>query len=95
MILSSMPFSSRIRITPMARASTTVSGMHRLLAQDEGVERIAVVAVGAGDEAVVGRVVDGAVEHAVEPQQARFLVELVLVLAAHRHFDDRREGVRR
>ena len=65
--------------------------MHRLLPQHQRVERIAVIAERARDEAVIGRIVDGAVEHAIEPQQARLLVELVLVLAAVRDFDDDRK----
>ena len=91
MILSSIPFSSRMRITPMARASTMVSGHDRLLADHQRVERVAVVAEGARDEAVVGGIVDGAVSTRSSLQQPGFLVELVLVLAPHRDFDDDRE----
>ena len=65
-----------------------VSGIDGLLTQHQRVERVAVVAEGARDEAVVGGIVHGAVEYAVEPQQAGLLVQLVLVLAAHRNFDD-------
>ena len=91
MILSSSPFSSRIRITPIARASMIVSGMTGFLAEHQRVERVAIFAEGAGNEAVVGGIVDGAVQYPVELQQAGLLVELVLVLAPHRHFDDDRE----
>jgi hypothetical protein len=80
--LSSIPFSSRIRITPIARAFHDRQRVHRFLAEHERVERIAVVAVGARDEAVVGGIVHRAVEHAIEPQQPGLLVQLVLVLAA-------------
>jgi hypothetical protein len=38
----------------------------RLLAEDEDVQGVAVVAVGAGDEAVIRGVVDRAVEDAVQ-----------------------------
>ena len=65
--------------------------MHRLLPEHQRVERIAVVAERARDEAVVGGIVHGAVQHAVEPQQAGLLVQLVLVLAALRNFDDDRK----
>jgi len=61
--------------------------VHGLLAQHQRIQRIPIVTERARDEAVVGRVVHGAVEHAVEPHEARFLVELVLVLAAHRDLD--------
>src|SRR5690606_7804403 len=44
-------------------------------------------------EAVVGRIVDGAVEDAIQAQQPGFLVELVLVLAAFGNLDD--DGERR
>ena len=44
----------------MARARTMRERHHRLLAEHQHVERVAVVAVGLRDEAVVGRVVDGA-----------------------------------
>src|SRR5687767_8017837 len=60
----------------------------RLLAEDERVQRIPVIAIRAGNESVVGGVVDGAVEHAIEAQQARLLIELVLVLAALGDLDD-------
>ena len=66
--------------------------MHRLLAEHQRIERIAVVAERARDEAVIGRVVHRAVEDAVEPKEPRLLVELVLVLAALRDLDDDREG---
>ena len=61
---------------------------HGLLAEHQGVERVAVFAEGPGDEGVVGGIVHGAVEYSVELQQARFLVELILVLAPRRHFED-------
>jgi hypothetical protein len=64
-----------------------------LLAEHERVERIPVVAVGARDEAVVGRVVHRAVEDAVEAQQPCLLIELVLVLAAFGNLDDDRKCV--
>src|SRR5262245_42593967 len=65
---------------------------HRLLAQDQRVERVAVAAVAARNESVVGRVVHGAGENAIEPEEPRPLVELVLVLAALRDLDDDREA---
>ena len=65
--------------------------MDRLLAEHQRIERVAIVAEGPRDEAVVGRIVDGAVQHAIETQQAGLLVQLVLVLAALRNFDDDRE----
>ena len=75
----------------MARASTRVKRMHRLLADHQRIERIAVVAERPGDEAVVGGIVHGAVQHPIQTQQSGLLVQLVLVLAAFRHFDDDRE----
>ena len=63
--------------------------------QDEHVERIAVVAQGAGEEAVVAGVVHGAVEHAVEAEDAELLVELVLVALVGRDLDDGGDDLRR
>ncbi len=62
--------------------------MNGLLAQDQSIERISVVAIRARNEAVVGRIVHGAVEHPVETQEARLLVEFVFVGAALGDFDD-------
>src|SRR5207248_10077864 len=45
-------------------------------------------------EAVVGRIVHGAVKHAVDAEQPRRLVELVLDLRALRDLDDRAEVLR-
>src|SRR5207249_6497343 len=59
----------------------------RLLTEHEHVERIAVLAVGPGQEAVIGGVVDRAVEHAIDAQQARRLVQLVLDLRALGNLD--------
>ena len=59
-----------------------------LLAQHQHVERVVVVAVGARHKAVVGRVVYRAVQHAIDAQQARCLVQLVLHLRAHRDLDE-------
>ena len=65
--------------------------LDRLLHQHEDVERVVVLAVGARDEPVVRRVVDGAVQHAIEPQQAGRLVDLVLEVRAARNLDHRRQ----
>ena len=65
----------------------------RLLAEHQRIERVAVVAERARDEAVVGRIVHGAVEHAIESQEAGLLVQLVLVLASLRDLDDDGEGL--
>src|ERR671910_393643 len=67
--------------------------MYRLLPEHQRVERIAVIAEGARNEAVVRRVVHRAVEHTVQPEQPGFLVQLVLVLAAFWNLDDDRKRV--
>ena len=64
---------------------------HRLLAQHQDVQRIVVFRQGLRDEAVVGRIVDRRVEDAVQLEQPRFLVQLVLDARPHRDLDDRRE----
>jgi hypothetical protein len=63
-------------------------GDHGILSENEDVHGIAVVPVGAGNEAVVGRVVDRAVEDPVEVEESRRLVQLVLGVAALRDLDD-------
>src|SRR5512137_938221 len=64
-----------------------------LLAVDQDVERVPVVAVGAGHEPVVGRVVDRAEEDAVDAEQAARLVQLVLHLRSGGDLDDGRDGL--
>src|SRR5207302_3293560 len=59
-----------------------------LLPENQDVERIVVEAIGLRQKAVVRRVVNRAVQHPVEPQEARTLVELVLHLRAFRDLDD-------
>ncbi len=63
--------------------------------QHEHVQWITVVAEGTGEEAVVSGVVDGAVEHAVEPENTQRLVELVLVPLVGGNLDDGGHQVRR
>ena len=53
----------------------------RVLQQHQGVERVAVLGEGVGDEPVVGRVEGGREQAAVEPHHARHMVVLVLVAA--------------
>jgi hypothetical protein len=66
----------------------------RLLAQHQHVERIVVLGQSLGDESIVGRVVDGGVENAVEFDQAAGLVELALHAGAEGTFNDRLELAR-
>jgi hypothetical protein len=68
--------SSRIPSTPIA-----------LLAEDEHVQRVTVVAERPRQETVVRRVVHRRVQDAIEPQQAGRLVQLVLHLRALRDLD--------
>jgi hypothetical protein len=58
------------------------------LAEHEHVKRVVVLRQRLRDEAVVGRVVDGRVQHAVELDQAGDLVELVLHRRAEGDLDD-------
>ena len=60
---------------------------HRLVAEHQHVERIAVLAVGARHESVVRRVDDRAVEDAIDAQEAALLVELVFHARATRDLD--------
>ena len=63
-------------------------GLYGLGADDQHVQRVPVVAVGAGDKAVVGGVMRRRVEDAVQDDEAGLLVELVFLLAALRYLDD-------
>ena len=66
-------------------------GIDGRVAEDEHVQRVAVVRQRAGQKAVVGGIDRGSIEHAVEPQQPRFLVQLIFFLAALRDLDERLE----
>ncbi len=72
----------------MARAWISVSGTTASWQKHQHVERIVVLGQRLRDEAVVRRVIDGRVEHAIELDQAALLVELVLHARAERDFDD-------
>src|SRR5437867_2081344 len=67
----------------------------RFLAEHEHIERVPIVAVSLGDESVIRRVVHGAEENTVDPQQSALLVELVLGLRALGDLDDHRHDLRR
>ena len=62
--------------------------LYGLGADDQDVQRVPVVAVGAGDKAVVRGVMRRGIEDAVEDDEAGLLVELILFLAALRDLDD-------
>src|SRR5262249_8742138 len=64
---------------------------HLSLAQDEYIKRIIVGAVRSRNKAVICRVMDGAIENAVHPQQAGRLVQLVLDFRPSRDFDENRK----
>ena len=84
---SPRPWSSISRM-PMGRTSITQPEKLGAVDQHQHIERVAVVAQGAGDEAVVARIVDGRVEIAVQTEDVQFLVVLVLVDALAGDFDD-------
>ena len=56
--------------------------IEHLGAEHEHVERVAVVAVAAGDEAVVGGVVGRCIQNAVENDQAGLLIQFIFLFAA-------------
>ncbi len=62
--------------------------MNRFLADDQRIEGVAIVAEGSGDETVIGGIVDGAVQDAIQTEQTSFLVQFVLVLTPLRDLDD-------
>src|SRR5690606_23003411 len=59
------------------------------------VQRVVIVRERPGEEAVISRVVDGAVEQPIEAEQPALLVELVLVPAPAGDFDDDVQLIRR
>ena len=56
--------------------------LDRLGTQEKHVERVAIVAKGSGNEAVVGGIVSRGVEDSVEHQKSGLLVELIFFLAS-------------
>ena len=58
------------------------------LTQHKYVERIIVLGIGLGNEAVIGGIVNRRIENAIEAQESRRLVELVLDVGAGRDFHD-------
>jgi len=69
-------------------------GHDRLLAQHQDVQRILVGAVAAGDEAVVGRIMDARKEHTVDADHAAGFIEFVFYFGAFGDLDDGREVFR-
>src|SRR5580693_4574972 len=72
---------------PDRAAADQAAGEGGLLDQDHRVERVAVLAQGVRDEAVVGRVLSRGEQRPVQADQAAFVVDLVLVPAAPRDLD--------
>ena len=77
--LSSPPASSVMRNMPIARHADQAARERRLLEDDQRVERVAVLAEGVLDEAVVGGVRRRGEQHPVQPDPAGLVVDLVLV----------------
>ena len=67
-------------------AGDQTAGKGRLVEQDQGIERVAVLAQGVLDEAVVGRVAGRREQHPVEPDPTGLVVDLVLVALPLRDF---------
>ena len=58
-----------------------------LAAQNQHIQRIAVVGIGARDKAVIGRIVRRGVEDPVQPQRTGLLVQLLFVFGSLFNFD--------
>jgi hypothetical protein len=71
------------------------TGERRLVEEHEHVARVVIFGERARNEAVVARVVHRRKEHTIEAEESRRFVQLVLVLAAARDLDHRRDLVRR
>jgi hypothetical protein len=74
--------------TPRSAGPARAPRESRLVEQDQGVERVAVLGEGVGDEPVVGRVARGGEEVPVEPHRTGVVVDLVLVAGPLRDLDD-------
>ena len=57
-------------------------------AENKDVKWVVVIAVGHGDESVVGGIVHGTKENSIEFQESTFLVQFVFCLGASRDFND-------
>ena len=73
----------------MGLTLTRHPGNGGLLHDDQHVQRVAVRGGRAGDEPVVGRVVDRGIEDPVQADRSGGVVEFVLVAAPLRDLDDR------
>ena len=69
--------------------------IERLGAQHKHIQRIAVIRIGARNEAIIGRIMRGCIQNAVQPQQTGLFVQFILFLAACRDLDHRGEPFRR
>ena len=76
-------------------AAHQTQGLDHLAAKHQHVQRVVVVRIGAGNQAVVGGIVGGGVQDAVQNQGTRFLVQLVFFLAALFDLDDGDKVLRR
>jgi len=91
-----------VRLAPVAHSENAeraaidlAAGKGRLVQQDENIERVAVFVQRARDEPVLAGVVHRRIKHAIQPEQARRLIQLVFVLAPLRDLDNRRNHVGR
>jgi len=66
--------------------SDVTAGKGSLTHQDQRIEGVAVFRQGAGEKAVVGRIMDGREEHPIQEKTARFRVIFVFVAAAAGNF---------
>jgi hypothetical protein len=77
-----------------ADAGDQGQGDDGFLAEDQDVKRVIVFGQGLGDEAVIGGVIYGGIEDAIEFDQSTFLVQLVFHAGAEGDFDDGGEFMR-
>ena len=67
--------------------------LQRLRAQDQNIQRVVVVAVGAGDKAVVRGIMSGGIKDPVQNDKAGLLVQLIFLLAALGDLNDSQKVV--
>ena len=68
-------------------AAHQAQGLDDLTGEHQHIQRVVIICVSAGDQAIIGGIMRGGIEDAVQNQMARFLVQLVFLFAPFFDFD--------
>lgn len=69
---------------PDGIAAHQAQGLDDLTGEHQHIQRVVIICVSAGDQAIIGGIMRGGIEDAVQNQMARFLVQLVFLLLPFR-----------